>query len=133
MMLSKLHWPTWTRRQWIRNVFVGLVIIFLLYQLSFLARIVWYQHFNPTASSFMRAAIKELRAEDPTASIVHQWVDYENINPNLVRAVIASEDSIFCTIMGLNGMPFAMLGLIIVLRPAKALHVAAVAQRLRNN
>jgi len=95
MMLSKLHWPTWTRRQWIRNVFVGLVIIFLLYQLSFLARIVWYQHFNPTASSFMRAAIKELRAEDPTASIVHQWVDYENINPNLVRAVIASEDSNF--------------------------------------
>src|SRR5690625_1464252 len=95
MRLRKLHWPNWNRRQWIRNLLVGLVIFFLLYQLSFMARILWYQHFNPTASSFMRAAIKELRAEDPTASIVHQWVDYENINPNLVRAVIASEDSNF--------------------------------------
>src|SRR5690625_776056 len=95
MRLRKLHWPNWNRRQWIRNLLVGLVIFFLLYQLSFMARILWYQQFNPRASSFMRATIKELRAEDPTASIVHEWVDYEQINLDLIRAVIAAEDSNF--------------------------------------
>ncbi|HLR29228.1 MAG TPA: monofunctional biosynthetic peptidoglycan transglycosylase [Paenalcaligenes sp.] len=95
MKLGKLHWPKWNRRQWIRNLLVGLVVFFLLYQLSFMARILWYQYFNPGASSFMRATIKELRAEDPTASIVHEWVDYDQISPNLARAVIASEDSNF--------------------------------------
>src|SRR5699024_3129138 len=63
MKLGKLHWPKWNRRQWIRNLLVGLVVFFLLYQLSFMARILWYQYFNPGASSFMRATIKELRAE----------------------------------------------------------------------
>ncbi len=95
MMRRTFSWPNWSRRQWIRYLLAGLVLVFVLYQLSFILRIAWYQHVNPTASSFMRATIHELRAEDPTASIVHQWVDYQQISPHLVRAVIASEDANF--------------------------------------
>lgn len=94
-MLSTFKWPQWSRRQWLRNLLIGALILFLLYQLSFVARILWYNHFNPRSSAFMRAAIKEIRAEDPQGSIVHEWIDYEQINPSLVRAVIASEDSNF--------------------------------------
>jgi len=90
-----LKWPNWNKRQWLRNLLVAGVLFFVLYELSLVARVFWYQHFNPSSSAFMRAAIKDLRRDDPTASIVHQWVDYTDISPNLVRAVIASEDANF--------------------------------------
>lgn len=94
-MLRLLKRPQWNQRQWWRNLILGALLLFLLYQLSLVARVLWYSHFNPSSSAFMRAAIKKTRAQDPTGSIVHEWVDYNQISPNLVRAVIASEDSTF--------------------------------------
>lgn len=93
--MLRIKWPQWTKKQWLRNLSLGILALFLLYELSLALRVVWYSQFNPRSSAFMRATIKSLRAEDPTASIVHEWVDYEQITPNLVRAVIASEDANF--------------------------------------
>src|SRR5690606_25470216 len=50
---------------------------------------------NPGSSAFMKATLNELKASNPEAAIKYQWVDYDQINDNLKRAVIASEDSGF--------------------------------------
>lgn len=100
--MQRIKWPQWTLKQWTRNVALGVLALFILYELSLALRVVWYSHFNPRSSAFMRAAIHSLRAEDPTASIVHEWVDYDQITPDLVRAVIASEDANFLTHNGVE-------------------------------
>src|SRR5690625_1188975 len=94
-MLKRLKKPNWTPRQWVIRATLGVLVLFLLYQMSLVIRVLWYSAFNPHSSAFMNATIKQLRTDDPTASIVYEWVDYDNINTNLVRAVIASEDANF--------------------------------------
>lgn len=82
----------------IKRVVVILLITLILiglYQLSFLARIVWYSHYNPSSSAVMRQTLNELRREDPNAVIHYGWVDYDQISDHLKRAVISSEDANF--------------------------------------
>lgn len=100
--MQRINWSQWTKKQWLRNITLSVIALFLLYELSLAFRVVWYSQFNPRSSAFMRAAIQSLRAEDPTASIVHEWVDYEQITPHLARAVIASEDANFLTHNGVE-------------------------------
>lgn len=64
--------------------------------------VVWYNFRNPTTSAFMRETLIELRATNPDARLVHDWVPYAGISNNLKRAVIASEDSTFVENDGVN-------------------------------
>jgi monofunctional biosynthetic peptidoglycan transglycosylase len=80
---------------------LGLVFITVL-QLWYLAQIIWWRTHPPASTSFMRAQLSVLRAQDPTAKITYQWVPYERISPQLKRAVIAAEDANFTTHDGVD-------------------------------
>jgi len=69
--------------------------LFVAYELSILARILWWREHNPESTAFMQARLDKLREKKPEAKLKHQWVPYARISPNLKRAVIAAEDAKF--------------------------------------
>ncbi|SMF99260.1 monofunctional biosynthetic peptidoglycan transglycosylase [Burkholderia singularis] len=69
-------------------------------QLYYFVQIAIWAALDPGSSAFMRADAWRLSAEQPVASIRHQWVPYERISRNLKRAVIASEDADFANNSG---------------------------------
>jgi monofunctional biosynthetic peptidoglycan transglycosylase len=50
---------------------------------------------NPAATAFMELRAKEAAARGQTPRWRQRWVSYEQISPNLRRAVLAAEDSAF--------------------------------------
>ena len=73
----------------------ALAAAFLAFQLSFLARIWWYQSHNPSSTAFMEASLERLRARNPAATLKHAWVPYERISTHLKRAIVVAEDAKF--------------------------------------
>lgn len=69
--------------------------LFVAYELSTLARIVWWRTHDPSTTAFMEARLEKLREKRPDAKLKHQWVPYARISPSLKRAVIAAEDAKF--------------------------------------
>ena len=82
---------------------VGLVGLFglLLYQFGLFIMVIWLNFNNPGTSAFMRSTLADLRADNPDATLVYEWVPYAQISRNLKRAVIAAEDANF---MAHNGV-----------------------------
>ncbi len=81
------------RRFWrLLALLVGAV---LLYQLWILGHIVYWNSHNPSTSAFMQERLNALQAKESGATLRYQWVSYENISPNLKRAIIATEDGKF--------------------------------------
>ena len=78
------------------------ILLFALYQSSFLVRVVWFNFYNPSSSAIMRHTLAELRETEPQAQLTFEWVDYEQISPNLKRAVISSEDANFLAHKGVE-------------------------------
>lgn len=58
-----------------------------------LARIVWYRQTNPASTALMEQRLKE--ASNGPKKRDQVWAPYEKISKNLVRAVLAGEDSRF--------------------------------------
>ena len=82
----------------LKRIFIVLLVSLLLvvlYQLSFLVRVVWFNFYNPSSSAVMRETLSELRRDNPDATLQFTWVDYDQISNTLKRAVISSEDSNF--------------------------------------
>ena len=79
-----------------------LALVVVALQLWYLAHIVWWRSHPPASTSFMRAQLAVLRAQDPNARIAYQWVPYERIAPHLKRAVIAAEDANFTVHEGVD-------------------------------
>lgn len=67
----------------------------LLYQIALFLMVLWYTVVPPRLTPFMAAEQRELRAQESDARVSYEWVPYEQISPNLKRAVIASEDANF--------------------------------------
>lgn len=93
---------TTTRFKPIALLLLVAVALLLIYQLSFLVRVIWFNYYNPQSSAIMRQAISELRTEDPKSQIVFEWVDYDDISDHLKRAVISSEDANFLVHKGIE-------------------------------
>lgn len=74
---------------------LALVALFALYQLWIFTLVLWWSHFNPSSTSFMRLRLDELQEKRPDAELRHQWVPYEKISIHLKRAVITAEDDTF--------------------------------------
>jgi monofunctional biosynthetic peptidoglycan transglycosylase len=74
---------------------VAAAAIFLVVQLSYLARVWWWKDHDPQATAFMRIRLEQLRKRDPEAKLRHVWVPYARISPHLKRAVVVAEDSRF--------------------------------------
>jgi monofunctional biosynthetic peptidoglycan transglycosylase len=73
----------------------ALAAAFLVFQLSFLARIGWYKSHNPSSTAFMEASLERLRERNPGATLKHAWVPYERISTHLKRAIVVAEDAKF--------------------------------------
>ncbi|MCC7058680.1 MAG: monofunctional biosynthetic peptidoglycan transglycosylase [Burkholderiaceae bacterium] len=67
----------------------------LALQLWYFAHILWWNHFDPGSTRFMRQQLSHLRVDDPKRQLEHRWVPYARISPHLKRAVIAAEDANF--------------------------------------
>jgi len=76
---------------------IGLLGFFaiLLYQFGLFIMVLWLSIKNPSSSAFMDATKRALQQQDPKTSLQWEWIDYDDINVNLKRAVIASEDARF--------------------------------------
>ena len=77
---------------WIALALAG---IFLAVQLSFLARVRWWKDHNPQSTAFMESSLERLRAKKPDTKLLHAWLPYDRISPNLKRAIVAAEDARF--------------------------------------
>ncbi len=89
---------------WKRLLIILLISLLLvvLYQLSFLVRVVWFNFYNPSSSAVMRETLSELRRDNPDATLQFTWVNYDQISDRLKRAVISSEDSNFTNHSGVE-------------------------------
>ena len=85
------------KRLWrgVKRLLLGLVVLLLLYQLWLFGWVLWWGQVNPDYTRFMSIRLAELRSKDPAAQLSKQWVAYEQISPNLKRAVVAAEDDLF--------------------------------------
>ena len=72
-----------------------LLVLVVAYQLWLLAHVWWWVDHNPESSAFMEQRLELLQAKNPEAELRHRWVAYNQISPNLKRALIASEDAKF--------------------------------------
>ncbi len=76
-------------------VLSALMAVLVLPQIGYLQQVRHYSDHNPELTAFMRERLNEMRAENRRARIDHEWVDYSDISPVLIRAVIAAEDGRF--------------------------------------
>jgi monofunctional biosynthetic peptidoglycan transglycosylase len=76
-------------RRWVKWLFLGPLLLVLLLQLYFFLMVWCYARVNPGTTSFQRQQLAELRAVNPKAVLVQQWVPYASISDNLKRAVVA--------------------------------------------
>jgi monofunctional glycosyltransferase len=74
---------------------LALAGIFLVLQLSYLARVWWWRDHNPQTTAFMDASLERLRAGKSEAKLRQAWVPYDRISVHLKRAIVAAEDARF--------------------------------------
>jgi len=85
--------------RWIRNLLLTLFILSLFFVLLYKYVPVYYTPLMLTRSIEQIAKDKKIR-------IAHQWVSLPKISPNLVQAVVASEDNLF---LAHNGFDFEQI------------------------
>jgi monofunctional biosynthetic peptidoglycan transglycosylase len=82
-------------RRWAKILLVVAASAAVLYHSIILARVVWYKRARPASTALMEQRADEARAEDRTPRREQTWLPYNKISPNLIRAVLAGEDSRF--------------------------------------
>ena len=86
---------------WTAKLFLCALLAFFLFELQYVGRILLFDFVNPSASPYIRAEQERL-LEEGKHSIRYQWVDYDQISPYLIRAVVAAEDADFMHHHGLR-------------------------------
>ena len=81
--------------RWGKRLLLGIVGLFLIWQLWLLAWVLFWGWVNPGTTRFMEIRLAELRVKNPDARLQKTWVPYEGISMHLKRAMIASEDAKF--------------------------------------
>ena len=81
--------------RWLKWALLGLIGLFLVWQLWLLGWVLLWKWVDPGTTRFMEIRLGELRQKNPDAQLKKQWVPYERISPHLKRAIIASEDAKF--------------------------------------
>ena len=109
------------------------VLIAVLVQAWFFAHVLWWSHYEPSSSAFMVARLERLRAKDAKARLAYRWVGYDQISPQLKRAVVAAEDAKF---MGHEGFDWEAISRAIERNEKKGKVVAGastISQQLAKN
>jgi monofunctional biosynthetic peptidoglycan transglycosylase len=81
--------------RWLKWALLGVVGLFLIWQLWLLGWVLFWSWANPGTTKFMEIRLLELREKKPNAVLKKTWVPYDKISINLKRAIIASEDAKF--------------------------------------
>lgn len=81
--------------RWFKWGLLGLVAVFVAWQLWLLGWVLLWKWVDPGETRFMAIRLAELRVKNPQAQLRQQWVPYERISPHLKRAIVASEDAKF--------------------------------------
>ncbi|MEN9430105.1 MAG: Monofunctional biosynthetic peptidoglycan transglycosylase [Pseudomonadota bacterium] len=84
-----------TLRAIIFRVCLLVISVFVSYQLWLVAHVYWWIDHNPESSAFMETQLQVLQSKDPEAELKHRWIAYNQISPNLKKALITSEDAKF--------------------------------------
>jgi len=79
----------------IGRALLALILLLLAYQLWLFGHVVWWKYYNPSETSFMDQQLDVLQDKNPDAELKHKWVPYDQISPNLKRALVAGEDAKF--------------------------------------
>ncbi|HKG21885.1 MAG TPA: monofunctional biosynthetic peptidoglycan transglycosylase, partial [Blastocatellia bacterium] len=82
-------------RRWARIIISGILIGAVIYHAYILFFVVRYRSVNPGVSAMMQQRAAEAADAGNPAGREHVPVPYSRISPNLVRAVLAGEDSRF--------------------------------------
>jgi len=69
--------------------------VFLVVQLTYMARLWWWRDHNPEMTAFMSARLEQIRSHDPGATLQQAWIPYARLSPHLKRAIVAAEDARF--------------------------------------
>ena len=96
--------------RWLKWAVLGVIGLFLVWQLWLLGWVLLWGWVNPGETRFMEIRLAELRQKNPEAQLKQQWVPYERISAHLKRAIIAAEDAKFVDHEGFDweGMQKAM-------------------------
>ena len=81
--------------KWIKRGVLILLAVIVLYQCWLFAHVWWWVDHNPANSAFMDERLDIMQQLNPDAQLRYKWVPYNQISPNLKRALIAAEDAKF--------------------------------------
>jgi monofunctional biosynthetic peptidoglycan transglycosylase len=81
--------------RWLKWGVLGVLGLFLAWQLWLLGWVLLWKWVDPGTTRFMDIRLNELREKNPQTRLKQQWVPYARISANLKRAIIASEDAKF--------------------------------------
>jgi len=82
-------------RRWLKWALLTVFTIGLLYHLWIVFLVVRYRSVNPSSTALMDQRASEAKSRGEAPKRIQTWVSYDRISPNLVRAVLAGEDSRF--------------------------------------
>lgn len=80
---------------WTKRILWWGFLLAVAYNLWIFVHIWWWVDHNPDNTAFMREQLAEIREDNPSAELQHEWVPYDKISRNLKAALIASEDAKF--------------------------------------
>jgi len=81
--------------RWIRNIFLALFVLSLFFVLLYKYVPVYFTPLMVTRSMEQLTKNKKIR-------IAHRWIPLSEISPNLIQAVVASEDNLFLVHSGFD-------------------------------
>ena len=91
--LRKRPPPRWWR--WTKIALATVAALAVVYHLVILFQVVRYRSVNPGSTAMMNQRAREASARGEEPRRVQTWVPYDRMSQNLVRAVLAGEDSRF--------------------------------------
>lgn len=89
------------KRSWTAKLILLRPARFLFIRASVCRPIILFDFVNPSSSPYIRAEQERL-LEEGKHPVLYQWVDYDQISPYLIRAVVAAEDADFMHHNGLR-------------------------------
>jgi monofunctional biosynthetic peptidoglycan transglycosylase len=92
-VVTKAAKPRW--RRWAKITVLTLLALAVLYHGWVLSRVFWFRSHNPQTTAMIDQRMSEARDRGEEPKAVMTWVPFDRISPNLVRAVLAGEDSRF--------------------------------------
>ena len=87
---------------WTAKLFLCALLAFFLFELQYVGRILLFRLSSIRRQAHNIRAEQERLLEEGQHSIRYQWVDYDQISPYLIRAVVAAEDADFMHHHGLR-------------------------------